>query len=571
MSNPRSKTIEINKDDIQIPPKDEEELALERLVFGDLENFQNNLKNTNFLDSEDEAEDEDANSQFYDSDDGTQSSEGDEDLFFIDDGNQDGNEQSLDMEVDEQGEGSDDNNRKRQRLEPQSDDSSDEPDDSSDNAWSDSEDEIVQISLKSSDKLKKLRKLETDDLVSGRSYIHKLRSQFEKIYPKPTWASKLAEEEHEGQGDSDEDDYDHDDGMDGQGPTTGNTNALLNILNSQDKFIVTKQLKLISPNKISIVRMKDANQTKRSKSGIQSLSFHQTQPLLLTGGFDKTLRIYHIDGKINNLVTSLHLKNSPIYSCQFLSLKTKDNTNLIYASGRRRYMNKWDLNSGQVEKISRMYGHEKFQKSMEYFKISSMGNYIGLTGSSGYCNILNGLTGQFLTCFKIEGTIIDFDFSNDEQVIIIINTMGEVWEFNLKDDNKKVLNRWQDESGVGITKLKIGGPKNRWLAIGSNNGIVNIYDRTTGSTKPFKTVENLITTISSLQFSPDGQLLVIASRGKRDALRLVHLPTGSVYSNWPTSGTPLGKVTAVTFLPNNQMLAIGNEAGKVTLWRLTHY
>ena len=105
---------------------------------------------------------------------------------------------------------------------------------------------------------------------------------------------------------------------------------------------------------------------------------------------------------------------------------------------------------------------------------------------------------------------------------------------------------------------------NRWVAIGNNNRIVNIYDRSvfapeTTHPKPIKTVENLITSISSLVFNPDGQLLCIASRAKRDALRLVHLPSGSVYSNWPTSGTPLGKVTSIAFSPNNEMLAIGNK------------
>jgi U3 small nucleolar RNA-associated protein 18 len=523
----------MDKKDIEIPPKDEEELALEKLVFGDLESFEANLKNVNNLleYSEDEYTEESEAS-----DEESQDEEA-EDMFFIDEGDNDGDAMDVDGSNDE--------------FSGNDNEDESETENSSDNAWSDSEDERINISLMGSDRLKKLRKREQDDYISGKSYTKRLRSQFEKIYPKPSWA-----EERE-QDDTQQEDVE-------------NTNSLLNILNQTDKFVATKQLKLISPSKISITRLKDGNQTRRSKGAIQSLCFHSRQPLLLTGGFDRTLRIYHIDGKVNSLVTSLFLKDSPVYTCQFLNLVTKDQQNLIYAAGRRRYMNKWDINSGQVEKISRMYGNERFQKSMEYFKISPKGNYVGLVGSSGYCNILNGLTGQFVKNYKVEGTIIDFEITNDEQLIIIINTMGEVWEFDLTSD--KLIRRWQDDSGVGITKLKIGGAKNRWLAIGSNNGIVNLYDRhSITMTKPFKAVENLITTISTLEFNPDGQILVVASRGKRDALRLVHLPSGSVYSNWPTSGTPLGKVTAAAFSPDNQLLAIGNEAGKVTLWRLNHY
>ena len=89
--------------------------------------------------------------------------------------------------------------------------------------------------------------------------------------------------------------------------------------------------------------------------------------------------------------------------------------------------------------------------------------------------------------------------------------------------------------------------------------------------KPVATLDQLTTTISSLQFSPDGQILCMASRAVKDALRLVHLPTFSVFKNWPTSGTPLGKVTSVAFSPRGEMLAVGNEQGKVRLWKLNHY
>ncbi|EGW30185.1 uncharacterized protein SPAPADRAFT_144330 [Spathaspora passalidarum NRRL Y-27907] len=554
----------MDKGEVEIPPKDEEELLLEKLVFGDKSGFESNLKKVdNLFDySEDEEEDidEGGSDQDIDGDDELGDIQ-DDDLFFIDEGDA--------MDVDQEEENSDE--------EGHDDESEDEEDE--DNAWEDSDDEHLDISLTSSDRLRKLRKTQQDSTISGRAYITRLRSQFEKIYPRPLWADEQQEEVEN----SDDEIIDEE-----VEPVSRSTNALLNILSTTQSFIITKQLKLISPNRIAISRLKDANYQKYAKSAIQSISFHPTHPFLLTGGFDKTIRVYHIDGKANNFITSFFLKNCPIQTVQFAPPVPNGN-NLIFAGGRRRYMNKIDLNNGDVEKISRLYGHEQHQKSFEYFKISSKGTYIGLTGNSGWCNILNGATGQYIRGFKIEGTIVDFEFANDESFIIIVNSAGEVWEYELganttsnQKGNKKqkihnkILRKWTDDGGIGITKIKLGGPKNRWVAIGTNNGIVNIYDRngfteTTVRPKPIKTVENLITSISSLVFNPDGQILCVASRGKRDALRLVHLPSGSVYSNWPTSGTPLGKVTSVAFSPNNEMLAIGNEAGKVTLWRLDHY
>lgn len=560
-----------NGDEVEVPPKDEEEKILEKLVFGDSEGFETNLRKLdNLYDySSDEQEDE---ANVFDQAEGNDENSSDEaleevqdeDLFFFDTQG-DSKKNENDMEVDESSAEGNDSSSDSEVDEEQAD------------AWEDSDEERLNISLVNSDKLKKLRKDVTDTTINGRSYIRRLRSQFEKIYPRPKWVEDY---ENEVNSSSEDSAYETTDNEDDE-QRKGNTNAVLEILSKSPQFLISKQMKLISPNKISISRLKDANHAKRSKSAIQCLSFHLTHSLLLTGGFDRTLRIYHIDGKNNNFLTSLHLRNTPISSCYFSPLNSDKNQNLVFAAGRRRYMNKWNLTSGSVEKISRMYGHEKYQRSMEHFKISPKGTYIGMTGGSGWCNLLNGSSGQWVNGFKIDGTIVDIEFSYDESFIVAINSAGEIWEFALSEktaDGKtqnEVIRRWNDDSGIGITKIRLGGPKSRWLAVGTNNGVVNVYDRSNftpdKNPKPIKSVENLVTTISTLQFSSDGQILCIASRAKRDSLRLVHIPTCSVYSNWPTSGTPLGRVTAVAFSPNNEVLAIGNEGGKVTLWRLNHY
>lgn len=526
----------IDGDEVELPPKSEEEILLERLVFGDISGFESNLKKVENL--YDYSSDENIE---QDEDEDEDEIQDDEDLFFID-------------------EQADPNNAHVE-------DSDEENVIQEDDAWEDSDDENVKVSLVNTATLKKLRKLETDTNISGRSYVTRLRSQFEKIYPRPEWIEKLEDEERfSGEDDSD---IEMEDVEENVQVKDNDTNSVLRILQSTQKFIITTQLKLVPPQKLAITRLKDANYQKLSKSAIQSLSFHHSHPLLLTGGFDKTMRIYHIDGKINNLVTSLFVHNTPISTCGFSSLES-ESKNLIFVAGRRRYMNKWDLNSGDVEKISRLYGHEQYQKSFEYFKISAKGNFIGLTGSGGWCNILNGSTGQWIKGFKVEGLIADFEFSKDETFIIIINKSGQIWEYDLTSSSTRIIKKWQDDGGIGITRIALGG-KDRWIAVGSNNGVVNIYDRNSESTRPFKTVENLVSSISTLKFNADGQILCIASKAKRDALRLVHMPSGTVFSNWPTSGTPLGRVTSVDFSPNNEMFAVGNEGGKITLWRLNHY
>ncbi|KAJ6783599.1 hypothetical protein PWT90_05275 [Aphanocladium album] len=83
---------------------------------------------------------------------------------------------------------------------------------------------------------------------------------------------------------------------------------------------------------------------------------------------------------------------------------------------------------------------------------------------------------------------------------------------------------------------------------------------------PTRTFEQLVTPITVLAFSPDGQLFAFGSQQKKDALRLVHLPTCTVYRNWPTEQTNIGRITAVAFGRQSNLLAVGNDAGKIRLW-----
>ena len=68
-----------------------------------------------------------------------------------------------------------------------------------------------------------------------------------------------------------------------------------------------------------------------------------------------------------------------------------------------------------------------------------------------------------------------------------------------------------------------------------------------------------------------GELLAIASSQKKDQLNLVHFPSCTVFSNWPTERTPIKKVTSLDFSRGGGYLALGNNRGRVLLYRLSHF
>lgn len=118
----------------------------------------------------------------------------------------------------------------------------------------------------------------------------------------------------------------------------------------------------------------------------------------------------------------------------------------------------------------------------------------------------------------------------------------------------------------------------RHLAVGAESGVVNLYsEQTTQSSwassarTPLKSILNLSTSADLVRFNDDGQILAMSTRRDKHGLKLLHVPTGTVFSNWPTSKTPLSYVWSMDFSPKSRYFAIGNDKGKCLLYRLPHY
>lgn len=324
-------------------------------------------------------------------------------------------------------------------------------------------------------------------------------------------------------------------------------------------------------------------------SAISSISFHPEYPIILSSGAESTLYLHHIDPTAhptpNPLLSAVKVGHTPLHTSAF-QYPAGDK---IFFSGRRRYFHIWDLPSGTIEAVTQIYGQKDEQKTMERFKLSPCGRYMALVGSSrkggGTINILDASTTQWIASMRVEGAngVADYAWWSDGEGLTVIGKGGEVAEWNL--ESRSYVARWIDD-GHAPTVMALGGLNgpaslggDRWVAVGSQSGIINIYDRRTFVSdkdiitiperpQPKKSFDQFTTPTSNLDFSPDGQILAFSSNGKKDALRLVHLPTCTVYRNWPTDKTPLGRITSVAFSRQSDMLAVGNKAGKIRMWEI---
>jgi len=81
----------------------------------------------------------------------------------------------------------------------------------------------------------------------------------------------------------------------------------------------------------------------------------------------------------------------------------------------------------------------------------------------------------------------------------------------------------------------------------------------------------LTTKVSDLKFNHDSQMLLMSSRNVKIGFRVVHVPSFSVFANWPTARTPFNYVNCFDLSPKSGFLSVGNDKGKAFLYRLTHY
>ncbi|KAK7056381.1 U3 snoRNP protein [Paramarasmius palmivorus] len=245
--------------------------------------------------------------------------------------------------------------------------------------------------------------------------------------------------------------------------------------------------------------------------------------------------------------------------------------------------------------------------SMDISSFSPTGEVLAVAGRGGYVHLVDwkasatsgGGAGQVIGSLKcsagggpsgggvkglwwVPPTLLPSKEDGDARThLAVLTGDSEVYIWDVAE--RRCVRKWKDEGGYrGATRVFAGSvapaPRGGLLSIGSTSGLVNMYDPSAFTPsneqkhpKPIKTLENLTTPISSLRFNPDGQLLAVASKEKKDALKLFHTPSLTTYANWPTSGTPLGHVTSIDFSAGSEYMAIGNSKGRVLLFSLKDY
>lgn len=329
---------------------------------------------------------------------------------------------------------------------------------------------------------------------------------------------------------------------------------------------------------LDIRQVKDANLEDRNRSVVNALEFHPSGRLLLTGGLDSTLRIFHVDGKRNSKVQGVHFRDMPIHRARF-----SGGGEQVIVSGRRSFFYQFDLGSGTVERVLTLERNRHSIKSLENFVVSHDGQQLAFIGGKGHVHIVSNKTKQQTGVLHLNEACGAACFSaHNEHHILTTGKGGNVYLWDVR--TYACLDRHVDEGALTSTAIASSGSH---YAIGHDSGVVNVYknaclnsldDMTSHDEQrhkalgrretPERALLNLSTSINAISFNFDGNLLAIASRVVKDAVKIVHVPSLTVYGNWPTRRVILGRASSLAFSPKGGYLAVGNDRGRALLFRI---
>ncbi|KJE95480.1 WD-repeat protein 50, variant [Capsaspora owczarzaki ATCC 30864] len=444
-----------------------------------------------------------------------------------------------------------------------------------DPAWEDKDDANISVSVVDKARLKKLRQAEDEQAISGAEYARRLKGQFEKVHQAPQWVEKATSaarrpkknaangESSDGGAAAASDNEEDEDEEDEEEEEVDEHDSIFQT--TQGLTASSSSTGLLPVRLIEAVRVRDANSAEVSASAIQAVAFHPSGAVLMTAGLDKTLRLYQVDGTDNAKIQSIHIPNFPIHEAAM----SVDGSQ-IFATSRRTWFYTFNISEGAIHRVPGIRGRE--EKSLESFVVSPDGKHLVFLGKDGYIILVSTVSKQWVADFKMNGTVRAVAFTRSGNQLLSFGGDGHVYVWDVA--SRQCTHRFVDEGCVHGTAIAVS-PNNKYIACGSDTGIINVYDTTVAlaseNPKPLRTIDNLTTSISGLVFNHDAQLLAAWSAEKKNAMRLIHFPSATTFANWPSEKAPLSYVHSVAFSPHSAYFAVGNDKGKVVLYRLKHY
>ncbi len=400
--------------------------------------------------------------------------------------------------------------------------------------------------------LRKLRQDVDESVLSESEYTSRLKKLRTGIVKAPKWAQAAKQQSTE----------DAADGFESYQPGSLDRALMTNDTTSTNS-------EMLLPDVLNISKTQQIRVPGATSNCLESVKFHPKNPsVLLTSGLDKTVHLFSLQSAAHDCLYSARFTDMPVASSCFSAAGDE-----VIAVGRRPFFYTLDVVKEQVNRIAGVKGRSERQ----WTKVccSPCGKFVFLAGEEGCIVVLSAKTKQWIANLKMNEPVNALTTSADGKYLLSSGQGSVVYIWDLA--TLKCIRRFTDNGGTMSTALGVSSDSSL-LSVGSYSGIVNVYDfqsilsaNVSSNYTPLKCYENLLTPVSGTVFHPSSQLLSIYSQEKRNALRMIHYPSGRIYTNWPTERSPLGRVVDVAFNCTGSTAAFGGKDGVVQIYNLKHF
>ncbi|XP_071553451.1 U3 small nucleolar RNA-associated protein 18 homolog [Temnothorax nylanderi] len=325
------------------------------------------------------------------------------------------------------------------------------------------------------------------------------------------------------------------------------------------------KVKNLPKNVIDIKALKALNRSTHTEGPIiTSVEFHPSSTVALVAGTSGVLSLFQVDGHTNEKLHSMQFEKYPISKATFM----KEGTEILLGSQYYPYCYTYDLMNDKTYKLPLPHKIT----NMKRYEVSPDGKLIALCGRLGEIYLLHSFTKELVCTLKMNSKCRVLAFTPDSKTLITHGDGNEmyIWDLN----TRTCINRAIDDGCLSCASLAVS-PSGQFVATGSAQGVVNLYNMKTvledQIPAPVKIMMNLVTSVTSLKFNPTSEILSAASVDKHNAFRMLHLPSFTVFSNFPTFQTIIGMSQTIDFSPGSGYLSISNRTGSALLYRLRHY
>ncbi|KAL2862490.1 WD40-repeat-containing domain protein [Aspergillus lucknowensis] len=280
------------------------------------------------------------------------------------------------------------------------------------------------------------------------------------------------------------------------------------------------------------------------KGRIVAIVFSPDNKVVATASWDKTVKLWNI--ATGELLQTL--KGHTHWVCDIaFSLDSK----MIASASYDNTVRLWDAATGKGLQIFKDPG------AFVYAVAFLPGCNMVVSASNKRVQVWNIATGETVQTLEYHAEITAVGFSPDCKVVALM-TLGDM-----------TVSLWDVETGAALQTLRTLGddfspqsiaftPDSKAVASVGFDGTVQLWDAATGRT--LQTLKGTSQGAWDIAFSPDGKVIVSASRDKR----LWDTATGEVLEITPEGD--ISQAHSVAFSPDSKMVAMGSYKDTVQLW-----